>query len=96
MDDRQFFGSFGGQPIKIVLPSTTAWTTESCCWYLSKIDKQTAKDALKNEINSLKQKLDKILEEKIKGTILRSRWYEKGERNSKYFSSLKKRNYAQK
>ena len=31
-----------------------------------KMDKQTANDALKNEINSLKQKLDKILEEKIK------------------------------
>ena len=38
-----------------------------------KLDKQTANDALRNEINSLKHKLDKILEEKIKGTILRSK-----------------------
>ena len=45
-----------------------------------KLDKQKTNDAIKNEINSLKQKLEKILEEKIKGTILRSktRWYEDG------------------
>ena len=44
--------------------------------FQKKLDKQKANDALKNEINSLKQKLEKILEEKIKGTILRSktRW----------------------
>ena len=28
MDDRQFFCSFGGQSIKIVLPSTTAWNNK--------------------------------------------------------------------
>ena len=28
MDDRQFFGSFSGQSIKIVLPSTTAWNNK--------------------------------------------------------------------
>ena len=31
-----------------------------------KLDKQKTNDALKNEINSLKQKLDKILEENLK------------------------------
>ena len=37
----------------------------------------------------------KNLKEKIKGTILRSkaRWYENGEKNSKYFLNLGKRNF---
>jgi len=40
-----------------------------------------------------KAKLNKILEQKIKGTILRSkvRWHEKGGKNSGYFLNLENR-----
>ena len=53
---------------------------------------------LLNELNVLKAKLEKISNQRIKGTILRSkaRWYENGERNSKYFLNLEKRNYLRK
>ena len=53
---------------------------------------------LLNEYYTLKAKLDKLLNKKIKGTILRSkaRWYENGEKNSKYFLNLEKRNFLRK
>ena len=53
---------------------------------------------LLNELNVLKSKLEKISDQRIKGTILRgkARWYENGERNSKYFLSLEKKNYLRK
>jgi hypothetical protein len=46
------------------------------------------------EYENTKSKLENIEEEKIKGAILRSKvkWAEAGERNSKYFLSLEKRN----
>ena len=42
-----------------------------------------------------KKQLEDYRAEKIEGIIVRSRslWYEKGERNSKYFLGLEKRNY---
>ena len=51
-----------------------------------------------NEHYSLKAKLEKISNRKIKGTILRSkaRWYEHEENNSKYFLNLEKRNFLRK
>ena len=50
---------------------------------------------LLNEYYTLKAKLEKVSNKKIKGTILRSkaRWYENGEKNSKYFLNLEKRNF---
>lgn len=53
---------------------------------------------LLNEYYALKAKLDKFLNTKIKGTIVRSkaRWYENGEKNSKYFLNLEKRNFLRK
>ncbi len=50
---------------------------------------------LLSEYYALKVKLDKFLNTKIKGTIVRSkaRWYENGEKNSKYFLNLEKRNF---
>ena len=53
---------------------------------------------LLNEYLTLKAKLEKVLNKKIKGTILRSkaRWYENGEKNSKYFLNLEKRNFLRK
>ena len=46
------------------------------------------------EYESAKQELDKIYDHTAHGCILRSkaRWYEKGEKASKYFLSLEKRN----
>ena len=53
---------------------------------------------LLNEYYTLKTKLEKLSNKKIKGTILRSkaRWYENGEKNSKYFLHLEKRNFLRK
>ena len=44
-------------------------------------------DSLKSDLERTKSKLSKIVESKTRGTIVRSRarWYEHGERNSKYF-----------
>ena len=48
-----------------------------------------------NEYYTLTAKLEKVSNKTIKGTILRSkaRWYENGEKNSKYFLNLEKRNF---
>ena len=47
------------------------------------------------EIQSIRLRLKKIMQYKTKGAILRSkvRWYEEGERNTRYFYNLEKRNY---
>jgi hypothetical protein len=46
----------------------------------------------------LKQRLEEILDEKTNGIIFRSkaRWYEQGEKCTKYFFNLEKRNYQRK
>ena len=51
-------------------------------------------DSLNTELERTKFKLSKIASIKTRGTIVRSRarWYEYGERNSKYFYNLEKRN----
>ena len=50
------------------------------------------------EIQSIRLRLKKIMQCKTKGAILRSkvRWYEEGERNTRYFYNLEKRNYEKK
>ena len=55
-------------------------------------------DSLKTELERIKSKLSKIAGIKTRGTIVRSRarWYEHGERNSKYFYNLEKRNQKKK
>ena len=55
-------------------------------------------DSLKSELERIKSKLSKIVESKTRGTIVRSRarWYEHGERNSKYFYNLEKSNQKKK
>ena len=52
----------------------------------------------KIEMDKLKAKLSRIEAIKTEGTIVRSRarWYEHGEKNSKYFYSLEKTNYRRK
>ena len=55
-------------------------------------------DSLKIELEKIKSKLSKIVGVKTRGTIVRSRarWYEHGERNSKYFYNLEKTNQKKK
>ena len=49
------------------------------------------------EICEQKRELEKIIEERTKGAILRSKtkWYNEGEKKTKYFLSLEKRHYKQ-
>ena len=49
-------------------------------------------DSLRSELEKIKTKLSKIASVKTLGTIIRSRarWYEHGEKNSKYFYNLEK------
>ena len=55
-------------------------------------------DSLKIELDRVKSKLSKIATVRTRGTIVRSRarWYEHGERNSKYFYNLEKMNHRKK
>jgi len=48
-------------------------------------------------IKALKEELEKIIEYRTKGAILRpkSKWYNEGEKNTKYFLSLEKRHFKQ-
>jgi len=49
-------------------------------------------------LNEIKEKLELFYEEKAKGIIIRARarWHEHGERSSKYFLNLEKRNHVKK
>ena len=51
-----------------------------------------------NEIHVSRSRLKSIMQYKTKGTILRSkvRWHEHGERNTRYFYGLEKRNFEKK
>ena len=55
-------------------------------------------DMDKVEMNKIKTKLEKISAFKTRGTIIRrrARWYEFGEKNSKYFLNLEKTNHTKK
>ena len=48
-------------------------------------------------MKALKEELEKIIEHRTKGAILRSKskWYNEGEKNTKYFLSLEKRHFKQ-
>ena len=56
------------------------------------------KDSIKTEMDRVKNKLKKVTARRTQGTMIRSkaRWYEFGEKNSKYFYNLKKRNHKKK
>ena len=49
------------------------------------------------QLNGLRSELEKIIESRTKGAILRSKikWHNEGEKNTKYFLSLEKRHYKQ-
>ena len=58
----------------------------------------TNKDALKEQIRCKKNELENIIQYKTKGAIIRSkaRWYNEGEKNSKYFLNLENRHCKRK
>ena len=49
-------------------------------------------------LNSAKEDLELFYEEKVKGIIIRARarWHEHGEKSTKYFPNLEKRNHIKK
>ena len=51
-----------------------------------------------NTLNSAKDTLELFYEEKVKGIIIpaRARWHENGEKSTKYFLNLEKRNHIKK
>ena len=64
------------------------------------IDKQTSEPGnvdLVEKLNDLKSESEKIIELRTKGPILRSkiRWYNEGEKNTKYFLNLEKRHWKE-
>ena len=52
---------------------------------------------LEEQLNESRLELEKIIEIRTKGAILRSKskWYNEGEKNTKYFLNLEKRHYKQ-
>ena len=60
-----------------------------------KAEKQPNNKQVINEIYHIRSHLKNIMHHKTNGTILRSkvRWHEHGERNTRYFYGLEKRNY---
>ena len=66
----------------------------------NKIEKLELNDPIKNydEISVLKKELKELRENKLKGSLVRSKakWIEDGEKPSKYFCSLENRNFVSK
>ena len=52
---------------------------------------------VKDKIKALKDECEQIIEHGTRGAILRSktRWYNEGEKNTKYFVTLEKRHFKQ-
>ena len=63
-----------------------------------RLDQNPQQANLVTEIEPVKLDLQRIAEHKTKGAIIRSRarWYEHGERNTKYFMNLEKRSHERK
>ena len=79
------------------------------CWKLEEELNSNYQDALnrfqqnpsndtKQEVGKLKSELEALYDQKVEGIIVRSRayWHEHGEKNSKYFLNLEKRNHIKK
>jgi len=56
------------------------------------------RDQNANSLNSAKDTLELFYEEKVKGIIIRARarWHEHGEKSTKYFLNVEKRNHIKK
>ena len=65
------------------------------------LDNKTSGDTLfshlEEQLNDSRLELEKIIEFRTKGEVLRSktRWYNEGEKNTKYFLNLEKRHFKQ-
>ena len=61
---------------------------------ITEVDRET----LTMQLEGYKQELEKLIEYKTKGSIIRSktRWYNEGEKNTKYFLGLEKRHFKKK
>ena len=59
---------------------------------------QDPSDSNLNTLNEAKEILESYYEEKTRGVIIRARarWHEHGERSTKYFLNLEKRNHVKK
>ena len=57
-----------------------------------------AREELRQQLSEAKESIEKFCEYNTKGSILRSktRWYNEGEKNSKYFFNLEKRHFKRK
>ena len=68
-------------------------------WLQKEIDRSSrdepGKQEMHRELEKKQRELEQIIEHKTKGAILRSkcRWYNEGEKNTKYFLILEKRHY---
>ena len=56
---------------------------------------QSSSNDTRQEVEKLKSKLEALYDQKVEGIIVpsRARWHEHGEKNSKYFLNLEKRNH---
>ena len=59
---------------------------------------QNPSNVTKLEIDKLKSEIESLYDEKVEGIIVqsRARWHEHGEKNSKYFLNVEKRNHIKK
>ena len=73
-------------------------TLENNLYVLESKFQENPSEVLHNNIFEVKTELEQELEKKTKGALVRSRarWYEEGERSSKYFLGMEKRNYSNK
>ena len=76
----------------------TCWKWSSDNWTKNKNLEESLKDNDDNQkwdqLYAYKEKMNELVKIKTKGAIIRSRqqWYEEGEKNSRYFFNLEKRN----
>jgi len=59
--------------------------------------RDTQKSLLQSKLDNLRSEMEEIIEYRTKGAMLRprSQWHNEGEKNTKYFLNLEKRNYRQ-
>ena len=83
-------------------PNTTNYNVVICAMLEKRLDNTCSNDPpvsqnVTERIKILKEELEKIIEYRTKGAILRSksRWYNEGEKNTKYFLNLEKRHFKQ-
>ena len=69
-------------------------STEGMDDNITEVDRET----LTMQMEGYKQEMEKLIEYKTKGSIIRSktRWYNEGEKNTKYFLGLEKRHFNKK